>query len=56
MHRKLRALDIDAELHCWEAMPHGGFRGAAEDREITVELRKWLTNTRRLNVLSRGRV
>ena len=43
MHRKLRALDIDAELHCWEAMPHGGFGGAPEDREITVELRKWLT-------------
>jgi epsilon-lactone hydrolase len=37
-HRKLRALGIRAELHVWEAMPHGGFGGATpEDAEIAVE-------------------
>ncbi|MBT2187354.1 alpha/beta hydrolase [Sphingobium sp. H33] len=25
IHRKLRDAGIDAELHVWEAMPHGGF-------------------------------
>ena len=28
MHRKLRAAGVDAELHVFEAMPHGGFGGA----------------------------
>ena len=42
MHRALRALDVDAELHVWEAMPHGGFFGAPEDAEIGVEVRKFL--------------
>ncbi len=26
-HRKLRALGLRADLHVWEAMPHGGFGG-----------------------------
>jgi acetyl esterase/lipase len=43
MHRKLRAADVDAELHIGEAMPHGGFFGfAPEDEELNVELRKFL--------------
>jgi epsilon-lactone hydrolase len=42
MHRALRAVDVDAELHVWEAMPHGGFRGAPEDVEIGLEARKFL--------------
>jgi epsilon-lactone hydrolase len=42
MHRALRALDVDAELHVWEGMPHGGFFGAPEDAEIGVEVRKFL--------------
>ena len=43
MHRKLRAADVDAELHIGEAMPHGGFFGyAPEDEELSVELRKFL--------------
>jgi monoterpene epsilon-lactone hydrolase len=42
MHRALRAADVDAELHVWEAMPHGGFFGAPEDAEIGVEVRKFL--------------
>ena len=42
MHRALRAVDVEAELHVWEAMPHGGFFGAPEDAEIGVEVRKFL--------------
>jgi monoterpene epsilon-lactone hydrolase len=42
MHRALRAVDVDAELHVWEAMPHGGFFGAPEDLEMGVEARKFL--------------
>jgi acetyl esterase/lipase len=42
IHRKLRDAGVDAELHIWEAMPHGGFFGAPEDAEMTVELRRFL--------------
>lgn len=42
MHRKLRDSGVDAELHVWEAMPHGGFFGAPEDAEMGVELRRFL--------------
>jgi acetyl esterase/lipase len=42
MHRRLRDADVDAELHVWEAMPHGGFFGAPEDAEIGTELRRFL--------------
>jgi acetyl esterase/lipase len=42
MHRRLRDAGVDAELHVWEAMPHGGFFGAPEDAEIAVELRRFL--------------
>jgi acetyl esterase/lipase len=42
MHRALRAHDVDAELHVWEAMPHGGFFGAPEDDEIAAELRRFV--------------
>lgn len=41
-HRKLRDAGVDAELHVWEAMPHGGFFGAPEDAEMGVELRRFL--------------
>src|SRR3954447_7819391 len=41
-HRKLRAAGVDAELHVWEAMPHGGFFGAPEDAEVALEARKFL--------------
>ncbi len=34
MHRKLRSGGVDAELHVFEAMPHGGFFGAPEDDEF----------------------
>jgi acetyl esterase/lipase len=45
IHRKLRDAGIDAELHVWEAMPHGGFgRGEApENDEIHAELSRFIT-------------
>jgi monoterpene epsilon-lactone hydrolase len=42
LHRKLRAANVEAELHVWEAMPHGGFFGAPEDAELGVEVRKFI--------------
>jgi acetyl esterase/lipase len=47
MHRKLRKAGVDAELHVWEAMPHGGFGAfgmgdAPEDREIDQEVRRFI--------------
>lgn len=47
MHRKLRAAGVDAELHVFEAMPHGGFAGAPEDIEVRVEMRRFLDRHRR---------
>jgi acetyl esterase/lipase len=48
MHRKLRAAGVEADLHIFEAMPHGGFGGAPEDREISVEVQRFLDRHRRL--------
>jgi epsilon-lactone hydrolase len=42
MHRALRNVGVDAELHVFEAMPHGGFWGAPEDAEMAAELRRFL--------------
>jgi acetyl esterase/lipase len=43
IHRKLRAAGVPAELHVWEAMPHGGFGGQApEDQEIFAEVRAFV--------------
>jgi acetyl esterase/lipase len=48
MHRKLRSAGVDAELHVFEAMPHGGFGGATpEDFEARAELRRFLHRHRR---------
>jgi epsilon-lactone hydrolase len=44
MHRKLRAGGVEAELHVFEAMPHGGFFGAPEDDELTDEIRRFLSD------------
>lgn len=33
---------MEADLHVFEAMPHGGFFGAPEDEELAVELRRFL--------------
>ncbi len=42
LHRGLRAAGIDAELHVFEAMPHGGFFGAPEDAELAAEVRRFI--------------
>lgn len=42
MHRRLRAAGIEAELHIFEAMPHGGFLDAPEDHELAKEMRSFL--------------
>ena len=44
MHRRLRAAGIDAELHVFEAMPHGGFFGAPEDEELAREVRHFIAS------------
>ncbi len=44
MHRKLRAAGVAAELHVFEAMPHGGFGGdSPEDLDAAAEQRRFLT-------------
>jgi acetyl esterase/lipase len=44
MHRKLRRAGIEAELHVWEAMPHGGFGFGTvpENAEISAEVRSFI--------------
>jgi acetyl esterase/lipase len=50
MHRKLLAGGNEAELHVWEAMPHGGFGGGItgtptpEDDEIRAEVVRFIDN------------
>lgn len=42
MHRNLLQAGVTAELHVFEAMPHGGFTGAApEDAELRAEVRRF---------------
>lgn len=44
MHRKLRKAGVEAQLHVWEAMPHGGFGfgEVPENREIDDEVRRFI--------------
>lgn len=43
MHRALRAADVRAELHVFEAMPHGGFMGGTpEDAELLREIKRFV--------------
>lgn len=42
MHRKLRKAGIEAELHIWEAMPHGAFFGVPEEEEVNAEMRRFV--------------
>jgi acetyl esterase/lipase len=44
MHRALRRAGVAAELHVFEAMPHGGFGGAPEDAELTDEIRRFVAS------------
>jgi acetyl esterase/lipase len=42
MHRALRQAGVDAELHVFEAMPHGGFMGnTPEDRDLAEEVSRF---------------
>jgi acetyl esterase/lipase len=38
LHRRMRSAGVDAELHVFEAMPHGGFFGAPEDEDLAHEV------------------
>jgi epsilon-lactone hydrolase len=43
LHRALRRRGTEAELHVWDAMPHGGFGGATpEERDMAVELSRFM--------------
>jgi monoterpene epsilon-lactone hydrolase len=44
MHRKLLAGGVDAQLHVFEAMPHGGFFGAPEDEELAAAVRRFFAS------------
>jgi acetyl esterase/lipase len=47
MHRKLRDAGVDAELHVWEAMSHGGFGGTTpEDFQVEAEIRRFIARIR----------
>jgi len=47
MHRRLRDAGVEAELHVFEAMPHGGFGGdSPEDQEAVAEQRQFLDKHR----------
>lgn len=42
MHRRLRAVGVETELHVFEAMPHGSFGGhTPEDKELRAEVRRF---------------
>lgn len=48
MHRRLLAAGVEAELHVFEAMPHGGFGGSApEDAELDAAMNGFLDKHRR---------
>lgn len=42
LHRALRRAGVPCELHVFEAMPHGGFMGAPEDRELRAEVARFV--------------
>lgn len=43
MHPALRRAGVEAELHVFEAMPHGGFMGnTPEDRELAAEVSRFV--------------
>jgi epsilon-lactone hydrolase len=42
MHRALLRAGMEAELHVWEAMPHGGFFGAPEDLEVFAQQARFI--------------
>ncbi|WP_219212016.1 alpha/beta hydrolase [Variovorax boronicumulans] len=42
LHRALRRAEVPCELHIFEGMPHGGFMGAPEDRELRAEVARFV--------------
>jgi hypothetical protein len=55
MHRSLRRSNIAAELHVFEAMPHGGFGGATpEDRELNDEVVRFVSDCWRPSSLTQS--
>lgn len=42
LHRRLLAAQVPAELHVFEAMPHGGFGGTPEDRDAAREVTRFV--------------
>lgn len=43
MHRALRKAGVEAELHVFEGMPHGGFMGRTpEDQELEADIRRFI--------------
>lgn len=44
LHRALRRCGIQADLHVFEAMPHGGFGGTPEDAELLGEVARFVRN------------
>ncbi|AOL08258.1 MULTISPECIES: alpha/beta hydrolase [Burkholderia] len=42
LHRALRRAQVPTELHVFEGMPHGGFMGAPEDRELSQEIARFV--------------
>jgi len=42
MHRALLKAGAPAELHVFEGMPHGGFGGAPEDRDLAETIRRFV--------------
>jgi acetyl esterase/lipase len=48
MHRKLLAAGVEAELHVFEAMPHGGFGGTSpEDMDLMQSVLRFIEDHRR---------
>lgn len=43
MHRALRQAGVKADLHVFEAMPHGGFQGAPEDQDLADEISRFVS-------------
>ena len=42
MHRRLRQAEVAAELHVFEAMPHGGFFAGPEDADKDHEIARFV--------------
>ena len=45
LHRAMRRSGVAADLHVFEAMPHGGFGGAPEDAELQDEVVSFVRNS-----------